>query len=394
MTAKNIIEQFILNNSENADIQEIQQYLGEVNMLIDKNNYNNLQQSISKENLPSKLETYNEFLSKFPNSNYNVKIKEEIKLIRENFINGFEKKLILIEKNKTWNIGINLCQEALTILKNSEYEAKVYQFLKKYKNNRQKEIEIQKSEWNNLLAFVKNTNVKLNERIIKIDAYLKKTKNNRYRSKAKSLKKELIAEKKALDDEKKWNEILSICRSNEVPLCEKLNRINVYQSNNIPQKYFEKAAVIKEEMAEKCSLEKRLLKTISASSNSVFEYEGKGIFHDKRTNLSWRIFNPSTSSNDCIKSYDVNNYLKKLRAGNYKDWRKPTLDELNFLFFSENAFPLKVSKWYYIDSPNTAKDSTSVATSGEYTNMTEFITSNSQCASLMPVRYGHYQVGN
>ena len=72
-----------------------------------------------------------------------------------------------------------------------------------------------------------------------------------------------------------------------------------------------------------------------------------GTVTDKRTGLMWSIFHASLAGNSCVNHREALQYVNRLGTAGYRDWRVPSVEELQVILQTRPLFPADRSTFFW-----------------------------------------------
>jgi outer membrane protein assembly factor BamD (BamD/ComL family) len=167
--------------------------------------------------------------------------------------------------------------------------------------------EAENRAWKALATDAQDRRLSLASRISRVEAYLQKYPDGNYTTKAKILLVTLNKHKRIADAKQAQK------RRNKLRRQEEEHRIS--------------------------SMLKRL--------GSPFIDHDNGTVTDERTGLMWCIFDAYLVENHCVDHRDAHRYVRRLGTGGYRDWRMPSVEELQMLLQNRPQFPASRSTFFW-----------------------------------------------
>ena len=237
-----------------------------------------------------------------------------------------------------------------------------------------KKIEFQRQEieaWELAYQFSQNERESLSGRIAKIDKFIKKYPGGLHIEDAKEVLKRLKDEKTIEDENilaqqmaKKWKNLVRYSKNSKISLTERMRKVENYIRQNQGGHYQNKAAQILDALQQQQRLEderlrrqqanllrrqqeQRRVKAAIRNSGGRFTDNGNNTFTDRKTGLTWCMFDASFDLNRCVNFQSGLQYVSRLKTGGHTDWRMPSANEMEMLLMIAPAFPANNSTWFW-----------------------------------------------
>lgn len=395
-----------LNEHPNSSYTKvIEEKIQRIQNQIDDRDYDELKQ-MTRRNYLIRLNAYNEYIADHPEGKYPDRVGRMILDMQEEYYQDFKKKLNVYDKNKDWDLCAEVYNKALRILDGNEHYAEVRDLQKDFRKRMKwlktlstlqyleeragtnyeaakyvytayleanndldlfmkrkitKEIDSldkklqEKREWGKTVAYVKNGQKRISQKIDKLKKYIKQNPNGLYEGEAKITLKRLEKEKRLIVQQKRkeraereWKKIITICNDGQISVGDKIRRLKVYIRKSSRKEYVKKAHNRLELLELLHREEERIGKQVK-SSGGIYIENGDGTITDIRTDLIWTTLD-SYSESFGMAGFDYNSakiYVKDLRTGSYRDWRLPTPEELVYVYKNTPFFPSTGAVWYW-----------------------------------------------
>jgi hypothetical protein len=95
------------------------------------------------------------------------------------------------------------------------------------------------------------------------------------------------------------------------------------------------------------SEEKHRISQWLRSAGISFIDNKNGTATDRRTGLTWCLFDTTDTGNQCITHREALQYVKNLNAGGYNDWRIPSVEELQIILQAQTPFPVNRTHFFW-----------------------------------------------
>lgn len=99
-------------------------------------------------------------------------------------------------------------------------------------------------------------------------------------------------------------------------------------------------------LAQRREEQARIAGVVARSGGRLVD-NGNGTLADRQTGLTWTMFDALTERRQCLDHPQAVQYVNTLTTGGHRDWRLPTLAELETLLGGPAAFPSPRSRWFW-----------------------------------------------
>jgi len=173
--------------------------------------------------------------------------------------------------------------------------------------NRQDETEKEVKDWKAVTAYVQDQRTSLSNRISKVEGYIRNYPQGSYTPKAKIVLAALIKHKRIEDSQRRQN--IS-------------------------------------DAALKAQEKHRISRWLQIAGESFIDNKN-GTVTDRRTGLTWCLFNAALTNNECITHREALQYVKHLKTGGHSDWRIPSVEELQIILQTQPLFPANATHFFW-----------------------------------------------
>jgi hypothetical protein len=224
--------------------------------------------------------------------------------------------------------------------------------------------------WETALEYSKDGLVGLDDRIARMEGYMAEYPGGRHTQEATEVLAELREEKKGVDArlaeervKQEFARVIAYSRDEQVRLADRIDRVSAYIGKNPPQKYLEAASDVlaklkarkrardeaqraRRERAARIAREEQRI-TAQARRTGRFAPDRDGTLVDRKTGLMWAAVDSYVALGRCIDFDRAREYVSGLDAGGYTDWRLPTVEELAGIYKISPPFPKSDAAWYW-----------------------------------------------
>jgi len=267
-------------------------------------------------------------------------------------------------------------------------------------------------EWEEALAFSGDLNAPLVDRIRKMERFIAKYPNGLHVEEAGTVLERLKKEK-ALEDqrlamereEREWRELISYAQNGQVSLSNRITRLEGFLRQNPKSRYVSTARTLLSQLQEQLRLEEERLRRERAerrrrqqaqerigaairNSGGRYVDNGNGTITDTKTGKMWTMLDAAFESNRCLKYQPAVQYVENLRTGGYRDWRLPTVAELQTILKTSPFFPTTGSTWFWTTETFSHgwNKKTLIVSSKPETRLEKEAVGVEQCGSALAVR--------
>jgi hypothetical protein len=224
--------------------------------------------------------------------------------------------------------------------------------------------------WEAALAYSKDGLASLDDRIARIEQYMADYPGGRHTQEATAILAELREEKKGVDArlaqekvKQEFTSVIAYSRNEQVGLSDRISRLSAYIAKSPPQKYLEAVSEVlaklkarkqaqdqalraRQERAARIAREKE--RVVSQGRQTGRFAPGRdGTLVDRKTGLMWAAVDSYVSLGQCIDYSGAREYVAAMNAGGYTDWRLPTVEELAGIYKVSPPFPGSDAAWYW-----------------------------------------------
>ena len=359
--ATDIYSSYLIKYPNGLYKDEIKDKISEIPALIDDIDYEKLTE-VAQSDYGKRIEAYLSYLSKHPHGRHVNTVEELVSDTGEEYYDYLIRQVALVEQQKNWDRGIELCSRFIDIFKNNYHLDEIvelkttlqdnkdfdllmdhikrsgnnywiarkgyFDFLSKHPDTDNKDVikfrlsriakkidELKK--WERVLVYSKNVQNRLPERIYELENYISYNSSGPYVGSAKTILRQLQTENRTL----KQRHIGQQRNREQTKIRQEKNRINT---------------------------ERKKIKTmLSQSGKRRYVSNNNGTFTDAKTGLTWCLLDSRAALNKCLDYKFAQKYVKSLKTGGYRDWRLPYSNELAGIYKNEPYFPDNRAKWYW-----------------------------------------------
>ncbi|MEZ4527595.1 MAG: DUF1566 domain-containing protein [Desulfobacterales bacterium] len=235
-----------------------------------------------------------------------------------------------------------------------------------------KDLEQAEREWEETLAYSRRDAADMGDRIRKMEAYLGKYPDSVHVQEAKTILEDLRQRKRAEDErrhqeqeDRAWRTLVSEAGNARKSLSERIRLTEEFVNAHSSGKYIKNARLLLNDLRKQKAIEDERLRSEQANllrlqrekqriaalfrqAGSRFADNGNGTVTDRRTGLTWTMFDSAFELNRCLNFPDAQRYVENLNTGGYSGWRLPTVAELSSLFQNRPAYPASsAAKWFW-----------------------------------------------
>lgn len=362
-----IFTQFLEKYPNSRYTEKINRSIAEIKDLLDQYYYEELKRA-ARLDFNNRLNTYRQYLSRFPDGKYRNDVELLINQIGEKYLGYLNDEAEQCEKNKRWDTciehcnnfvqayaGLGLSQKAIELKtrledKRDYFELlsraadagtdyqKAYQHFNRYlaensKTSQRKKIEEEMTrlskqvkiqrQWLAVKTYAANSKNSLGARIKKVDRYIRKNINGVYSRDARSFLETLEQER----------QIAARRQQIEARKQTELARIQVQREE--------------QERRKRRVIQQQAMTESKIRGSSRYRSNGDGTFKDLSTGLTWAILDSYQDLNGCLTYDQALKYLQTFRLGGHRSWRLPTANELAAIIKKAPYFPASGAKWYW-----------------------------------------------
>ncbi len=409
------------NSGHAADIRE---KLADVAQMIENRDYKKVI-GMADAGFDEKIQTYEAYLSKHPDGRYAQAVKQLIIDAADAYYNALKQRLADCERNKNWEECIRLCDQFLRQVDDESRRADVEGLKTKYENKIQYSQDIadmkaeaekkggdyyaakrvfleyldanpeassqvrdliarevalldkkiaaqekERKEWEDLLAYVKNTDNSITRRVSRLEKYVADNPKGAYIEDAKDLLGPLRDEKARHDervdlanDKKAWIDVVAYVKDGSTSTSGRIGKVQSYLSRYPSGQYSGKAKRLlaqlnaqqaaeeeryRKQLAEKARIERETAQMRAYLKQSRrFVDNGDGTVTDRRTGLVWTLLDSQAELGRCVNYKTAQEYVQSLTTGGRGGWRLPTMNELGGIYKNKPFFPPSGTPWYW-----------------------------------------------
>jgi hypothetical protein len=347
--------------------EQISKSVEKIKNLLDQYYYEELKRA-ARLDFNKRLDTYRQYLEKFPSGSYKNDVEILINEMGEKYLTYLQDEAVRCEQKRQWEpciehcenfmkayAGLELSQKAIQLKKQLEDKRdyfqlrrnaedsgneiqKAYQLYKTYledhpDSTQRQEIEKEmvnldqqikaRQNWLAVRAYATNKRNGLFERTQKVDRYLRSNISGPYAGEAQSLLSQL-------EDERRGS-----LRKSQL-------QAKIDSENARIQRLQEEQARMQ---ARARQLQAELESQLRGSSR--YRSNGNGTFKDLSTGLTWCILDSFQELGGCVTYEAARKYVQGLHHGGFSAWRLPTANELASLYKQAPYFPGSGAQWYW-----------------------------------------------
>ncbi len=362
-----IFSQFREKYPNSRHMQKINQSIAEIKELLDQYYYEELKRA-ARLDFNKRLETYRQYLTKFPGGKFQKDVEILINEMGEKYLEFLQDEAQECEKIKRWDsciehsnnfiqayAGLGLSEKAIQLKARledkrdyyqllssaSEYGSdyrKAYQDFQNYlaqhpKTTQRAQIEEEiarlkqsikvQRQWADVKNYAANSRNSITKRIQALDRYIRKNINGVYAGDAQSLLEDLKEERR-----------IGI-RRQQIAAKRQADQDRIQRQQEEEENRRRRVVKLQSVMESKLSVSPR------------YQSNGDGTFTDAQTGLTWAILDSFQELNGCLTYDQAIQYIKGLRHGGHRSWRLPTAHELAGIIKKTPYFPNSGANWYW-----------------------------------------------
>ena len=389
--------------------ERINKAIADIKDLIDQYYYEELKQA-ARLNFKERLQTYKDYLARFPEGKYNKDVSTLIEQMGSQYFDYLKSEAVQCEKNKNWTPCLEHCNAFLESYSGSSGIIADARKLKAELGDKQ--------DLNNLRRAAAEAGIDYQKAYSEYKNYLAHHPKTTQRS---AIEAEMKTLESQLKGQKTWLEARAYATDPAQSLARRIRHLDKYIQDNLSGPYSSKAqelieqlereqqstqrqrqitarqkeeqARIQREQEKKAALEKRareltaqLEATISGSQR--YRNNGNGSFTDLVSGQTWTLMDSFQALGGCLNYQDALTYINGLQLGGHSDWRMPTPSELAAILKRQPFFPSNGADWYwssesYVKGYHTVAD---IVTSKPETIFTRQFRDVNECGSVRAVR--------
>jgi hypothetical protein len=362
-----IFSQFREKYPNSRHMGKINASIAEIKDLLDQYYYEELKRA-ARLDFNKRLETYRNYLKKFPDGKYQQSVEVLINEMGEKYLEYLHEDAKACEKIKRWDtcidhannfieayVGMGLSEKAVKLKAQLEDKRDYYELLNKVNNydgeydkayhdvknylaqhpqttqkanieeamsQLQQKIEVQR-QWMDVKNYASNSRNNITKRIQALDRYIRKNINGIYASDAQTLLQDLKQER----------------------------LLGVRRQQIAAQKQAEQERIQRRQQEQE-NREKRVIRLQSVLESKLdgsarYRSNGDGTFTDLTTGLTWAVLDSYQELNGCLTYDQAVQYIQSLRHGGHRSWRMPTVHELAGIIKKSPYFPSSGADWYW-----------------------------------------------
>lgn len=355
-----IYTEYLTKYPDGTYAEEIQLKIAQLPSLIDDIEYKQLA-GVAQNEYGKRINAYLSYLSKHPGGRYVSAVEELIADTGEDYYDYLIKEVDLVEQQKQWDRGIELCSRFIDIFKNNHHLDEVFGLKTALEENKDYDL---------LMAHIKRTGTNY---WIARKAYFDFLKKHPATDKKNEINNELSKIAKKIAEIKKWETVLMFSKNEQHSLAERIYELENYisytssgpyidsaksilarlQNRNLSLKHQQKEKQRGRQQAqiqrEKDRIEREgdKIKTMLNKFGRRYVSNNDGTFTDTNTGLKWCLLDSRAALNKCLDYKSAQKYVNRLKTGGYRDWRLPYASELATLYKKDPSFPDKRATWYW-----------------------------------------------
>ncbi|WP_373498799.1 DUF1566 domain-containing protein [Desulfococcus sp.] len=227
------------------------------------------------------------------------------------------------------------------------------------------------NEWGRLMDASDNDHISLSDHIRQLKAFIQKYPREWYGEEADylltRLEKQNTLKTRQLRTEKEnhdWKALALDAQNQRLSLSSRMSKVEGFIQNYPDGNYITKAKILFVSLNKQQKLEEsKLLQEKSDASRrqekmhqlsgmlknlgGFFIDNNNGTVTDKRTGLMWSIFHASLAGNSCVNHREALQYVNRLGTAGYRDWRVPSVEELQVILQTRPLFPADRSTFFW-----------------------------------------------
>jgi hypothetical protein len=191
----------------------------------------------------------------------------------------------------------------------AEEAGEILERLRTQKEIQDQQLQAQREEndWRELVNQAGNAALSFDDRIGRVNQFLGKYPNTRYRQNASRILAQLRQQRQRLADQQRAQQAL---------------------------------------LAQRRQEQQRIAGVVARSGGRLVD-NGNGTLTDRQTGRTWTMFDALTDRRQCLTHPQAVQYVNGLTTGGHRDWRLPTAAELETLLGGPAAFPSPQSRWFW-----------------------------------------------
>ena len=399
---------FLEKHPDSALTPRINKAIADIKDLIDQYYYEELKRA-ARLNFKERLQTYKDYLARFPQGKYNQDVSILIEQMGKQYFEYLKSEGAQCEKNKKWTPCIERCDAFIDAYAGTRLteEAKA---LKVRWSDRQ--------DHDNLRQEAASSGNDYQKAYSLYEDYLTKNPESTQRN---AIETELKALEAKLGSQKTWLAVRAYATNQDKPVLKRIQRLDKYIQGNLSGPYSsdaqslmeqleaerqtslrqrqikarqqEELARIQREKEKRARLEQRV-RNLTAQIDAMlagskrYHSNGDGTFTDLSTGLTWALLDSYQTLGGCLSYQDAQTYVSGFRLGGHTDWRLPTASELAAIYKQPPFFPASGAEWYW-SSESYAKGYHTVAnivTAKPETVYSREFRAVSECGAVRAVR--------
>ncbi|MGE0084657.1 MAG: DUF1566 domain-containing protein [Desulfococcaceae bacterium] len=421
-----VYRQYIDQHPDTVQAKTVARRIAEIETGIDDRDYEALK-SVAAKDHETRIAAYNAYFDKHPRGRHTADVQKLISGMVDEYFRDLKNSLAACEARQDWEKCISLSETFIRKFKNTAQADEARGLEKKFRNKIQirsdlgdmkrkaeafgtdyeaarlvyleyleanpelpsylkelivgeiksldqkiRNLEQAEKEWEETLAQSRKNTVNIDDRIRKLEDYLRKYPDSAHIQEGTAILTELRQKKKTEDErrrqeqeDKAWRTLAAEAGGVRISLSEKIRLTEEFISAYSSGKYIKNARLLLNDLRKQKALESERLRTEQANllrmqqekqriaalfrqSGGRFADNGNGTVTDRRSGLTWTMFDSSFELNRCLNFPDAQRYAENLNTGGYRGWRLPTVAELTALFQNRPVYPASSSaKWFW-----------------------------------------------
>lgn len=360
-----IYNQYLTRHPKGTYVTQINAQIKTIPSKVDDYDYKKLL-DINEFDYEGRISAYNTYLTEHPQGSHIDSVRKLLKDLGDTYYSYLNKEINECNRQKKWDICIELCNNFIVSYKKSRYLNKVIALRLKMNEN---------TEYYDLKRAAESKGTDYPAAKALYTNYLAKNPTA-------STKSQIMAEISILDKQlrrkQQWEATYNYCKNPKFHVSSRIDTLKNYILKNTSSPYLDQANIVltdlkKEEkeflnqlklseqkrIAEEKRLaverkeklrlenEKERLRAATANSNGRYRVDADGTITDTKTGLMWTMLDSQFITGECMDYTQAQEYVNQLTTGGYSDWRLPTSNNLLVIYLNQPYFPSGDAKWYW-----------------------------------------------
>lgn len=363
--ASAIYKEYLDKFPDGSHAKEIKEKLAGISALIDESDFAQLQK-IKTDDYEKRIAAYRTYMEDHPEGKHREEVQKLLSDMGEIYFRYLTKEVKVCDLQKEWRRCAGLFDEYISVYRNNRH---IEQAIKIRDVMLTKDILFDLAQKAQAVKsdFSKMKNV-----------YLDYLKANPKTPAKDGIIKELTGINEKIREKAAWDNIVKYCKNSGISIFDRVSKLEKYMGRNLEPKYRKGAEIImkhlqeeKKEVVRRIKLEENQRKLeaerlatiekekarVKADKDRVaqklekissrYSVRPDGTVTDKQTGLMWYILDTHLELRECLNFDDANAYVKNLDVGGHRDWRLPTTNDLLVILNNAPAFPSTGAKWYW-----------------------------------------------